>query len=93
MAYSYYIYYRVKPAQAEQCELRVLDLFSELKDSTAIAGRLLKKRSEPTLWMEVYENVRDDAKFELELAQTAERLELNQYLEEDSTRRVECFES
>ena len=93
MAYSYYIYYRVAPQHAKECEARVLDLFSTLKQSTAVGGRLLKKRSEPLLWMEVYDNVRDDAKFELELKQAATQLGLDQDLQEGSTRRAECFEA
>ena len=93
MAYSYYIYYRVAPQHSKECEARVLDLFSSLKQSTAVAGRLLKKRSEPLLWMEVYDNVKDDAKFELELEQAATQLDLAQYLQEGSTRRAECFEA
>ena len=92
MAYSYYIYYRVASNHAEACEAKVLELFSAIKQSTNVAGRLLKKRSEPLLWMEIYENVRDDAKFELELAQTATQLKLAECLEEGSTRRTECFE-
>ena len=92
MAYSYYIYYRVAPTQAANCELRVLELFSALKQSTTIAGRLLKKRSEPLLWMEVYENVRDDAKFELALQQATAQLKLGECLQEGS-RRLECFEA
>jgi hypothetical protein len=93
MAYSYYIYYRVAPQHEKTCEARVLDLFSTLKQSTAIAGRLLRKRSEPLLWMEVYDNVRDDAKFELELTQATAQLGLTQYLQEGTNRRVECFEA
>jgi hypothetical protein len=93
MAYSYYIYYRVAPQHAKECEARVLDLFSALKQATAVGGRLLKKRSEPMLWMEVYDNVRDDAKFELELKQAEAQLELAQFLQEGSTRRAECFEA
>jgi hypothetical protein len=93
MAYSYFIYYRVAPERAQASETRVLELFSHVKESTGIAGRLLKKRSEPLLWMEVYENVRDDAKFELELEQAAVQLELASYLQEGSTRRLECFET
>ena len=93
MAYSYYIYYRVAPQHVKTCEARVLDLFSSLKQSTSVAGRLLKKRSEPLLWMEVYDNVRDDAKFELELEQAAAQLDLAQYLQEGSTRKAECFEA
>ena len=93
MAYSYYIYYKVAPQHAQACEARVLDLFSALKQSTSIAGRLFKKRSEPLLWMEVYDGVRDDAKFELELAQASTQLALGECLQEGSARRVECFEA
>ena len=92
MAYSYYIYYRVAPDRAEPCEAKVLELFSAIKQATNVAGRLLKKRSEPLLWMEIYENVRDDAKFELELQQAATQLKLTECLQESTTRRIECFE-
>jgi Domain of unknown function (DUF4936) len=93
MAYSYYIYYRVGAAQAKACEARVLELFSALKQSTNLAGKLLKKRSDPLLWMEVFENVRDDAKFELELERATSELRIGECLEEGSTRRTECFEA
>ena len=93
MAYSYYIYYRVAPDRAQACEAHVLELFTALQQSTGIVGRLLKKRSEPLLWMEVYENVRDDAKFELELAQAVTQLKLEECFQEGSGRRVECFEA
>ena len=93
MAYSYFIYYRVAPEHAESCEVRVLQLFSVVKETTTVAGRLLKKRSEPLLWMEVYENVRDDAKFELELEQATAQLQLAECLQQGSARRIECFET
>ena len=93
MAYSYYIYYRVAADQAQGCESRVLELFSAIKQATNVTGRLLRKRSEPLLWMEVYENVRDDAKFELELEQASTQLKLTECLQEGSTRRAECFEA
>ena len=93
MAYSYYIYYRVTPEQAKSCESRVLELFTALKQATNVAGRLLRKRSEPLLWMEVYDNVRDDAKFELELEQATTQLKLSECVQEGSSRRIECFEA
>lgn len=93
MAYSYYIYYRVAPHHAEDCEARVLELFSTLRQATRVSGRLLKKRGEPLLWMEVYENVRDDAAFERELQQAATRLKFAQCLLAGSARRIECFEA
>ena len=93
MAYSYYIYYRVAPDQAEKCEPRVLELFTTIKQATNVGGRLLKKRSEPLLWMEVYENVRDDARFELELEQAVTQLKLQECLQQGTNRRIECFEA
>jgi hypothetical protein len=93
MAYSYFIYYRVSADRAQACEARVLDLFSTLKQATNVSGRLLRKRREPLLWMEIYENVRDDAKFELELEQATTQLKLNECLPEGETRHSECFEA
>jgi hypothetical protein len=92
MAYSYYIYYRVAPENAQKCEARALEVIAAVKDATSVSGRLLKKRSEPLLWMEVYDNVRDDAKFELELEQAVTRLKVAECLQEGG-RRIECFEA
>jgi len=93
MAYSYYVYYRVDRERAAECEQAVLELLNAMKQATGVRGRLLKKRAEPLLWMEVYENVRDDAKFESQLAEAVTRLRLNDCLQGDSSRRVECFET
>jgi hypothetical protein len=93
MAYSYYVYYRIDRERAAECEQTVLELLNTVKQATGVTGRLLKKRAEPLLWMEVYENVRDDAKFEAQLAEAVSRLKLEDYLQDDSSRRVECFET
>lgn len=93
MAYSYYVYYRVNRARSAEAEKTILELLGAVKQATGVSGRLLKKRSEPLLWMEVYEPVRDDAKFEAELAAAVSRLKLPDYLEPDTHRRVECFEN
>lgn len=93
MAYSYYVYYRIAPDRSAACEARVLELFAAVQQTTGVVARLLKKRSEPLLWMEVYENVRDDAKFELELAQAVTQLKVPECLQDGTERRIECFES
>jgi hypothetical protein len=93
MAYSYYVYYRINCDRGADAEKAVLQLLDALKQSTGVAGRLLKKRAEPALWMEVYENVRDDAQFESELAAAVTRLKLQEFLQADATRRIECFEN
>jgi hypothetical protein len=93
MPYSYYIYYRVDPAQAEAAGPRIQQLLDAVKNTTGIPGRLMKKRGEPDLWMEVYENVADAAKFEWELADAATRLKVQEFLPPGTPRHVECFEN
>ena len=92
MALSYYIYYRVQPEKAAACEPAVRAVLTSVRAATGAAGRLMKKRGEPNLWMEVYEGVTDDAKFEWELAETAGRLKIHEFLISGSSRHIECFE-
>ena len=93
MAFSFYIYYRVDPERAEACEPLIGALFAAVRGATGIQGRLLRKRGEPNLWMEVYEGIPDDAKFEWELAEIAGGLGIQDFLQSGTTRHVECFES
>jgi hypothetical protein len=92
MPCSYYIYYRVDPAQAAASESRIRELLEGLRKATGIGGRLMKKRDEPNLWMEVYENVADQAKFEWELAEAVGRLKVQELLLPGTPRHIEIFE-
>lgn len=92
MAYSFYIYYRVDPPKAAACEPRIRELLAAVRTATGVQGRLMAKRGEPDLWMEVYEGVSDDAKFEWELAEIAGRLKIQDFLQDGTTRHVECFQ-
>lgn len=91
MAYSYYIYYRVDPDQADACEQKIKELLATVKDATGVAGRMLKKRGEPLLWMEIYENVSDAETFELVLAKAAVKSRVQAFLQDGSGRHTECF--
>ena len=91
MAFNFYIYYRVDPQKATACEPLVRQLLGAVREATGIQGRLLTKHGEPNLWMEVYEGVVDEAKFEWELAEIAGRLKLQDYLQPGTTRHLECF--
>ena len=92
MAHSYYIYYRVQPEQAAACESAVQAVLSSVRAATGVAGRLMRKRGEANLWMEVYEGVTDDSKFEWELAEAAGRSGMQAFLLPGSGRHIECFE-
>ncbi len=91
MTFSYYIYYRIEPARATAAEQCVRALLFAVQQETGIAGRLLKKRGEPNLWMEIYENVADEGRFEWELAEATNRLNAMELLQSGS-RHLECFE-
>ena len=91
VAFSFYIYYRVDPAKAAVCELRIRELLASVRKATGISGQLMKKRDESNLWMEVYENVADEAKFEWELAEAAGRLKVQEFLLPGAQRYLECF--
>jgi len=93
MPCSYYIYYRVDPARAGASELRICDLLEGVRKATGVSGRLMKKRGEPNLWMEVYENVADEAKFEWELATAVDHLKIQELLVPGTPRHIECFET
>lgn len=92
MTLSYYIYYRVQPEKAAACERAVQAVLSSIHTATGISGRRMKKHGEANLWMEVYEGITDEAKFEWELADAAGRLKLQEFLLAGTGRHIECFE-
>lgn len=89
MSFSYYVYYRVSdPRQANP----VLTRLFELMDTRAgVRGRLLVRRDQPDLWMEIYEGVDQPAQFEQTLAQCVGELQFTGLLLPEGTRKLECF--
>jgi len=91
-ALSYYIYYRVDAAAAAAGAAAARGLIEAVRVATGVTGRLLRKRGEPLLWMEVYEGVTDAASFERALAQAVASADLQRCLQPGSARHVECFD-
>ena len=87
---AYYVYYRVR-ADATGARERVRAMQAELAATLEVSVRLLVKRGEPELWMEVYEDVADSGDFEQALAAAVERHQLREVLRPDNVRHVECF--
>ena len=90
MALSYFVYYRVTRPQLAGIAVRGMQ--SELLARSGVSGRLLSKRDEPGLWMEVYEGVKHAPAFEAELDRLVAALKLEDFLESGSRRHTECFE-
>lgn len=91
MNWSYYIYYRVDAAKSGSCAVAVEYVLDAVHRKTGVRGRVLKKRNEPLLWMEIYEHVGDEAKFEWELAEAVAGSGISALLQPGSGRHTECF--
>jgi hypothetical protein len=80
---NYYVYYRVAAERVDVVSASVQALFETIETETGIRGRWMRRRDEPSTYMEVYEGVADDRAFEALLEREAAGLGLE--------RRVECF--
>ena len=91
MTVSCYVDYRIQPQREAQARERVHALLSHMLQRWGIAGRLLCKRGEANLWMEVYDAVEDYAAFEAALGQAGAATHIDEVLIPGSVRKVECF--
>lgn len=89
--FAYYVYYRVAAGVDASAHSRVRAAQAEVTAAVGISARLLTKRDEPDLWMEVYEGVTDADGFEGMLAAAVERHALAQLLRPGTARKTECF--
>jgi len=80
---NYYVYYRVEPARLVTLRTDIDVLLGRIQKESGIRGRWLRRRDDPATYMEVYEGVTDDGKFEDLLEREAAALGLE--------RRVERF--
>jgi hypothetical protein len=85
---NFYVWYRVERDDSDT-ETAVRSMMARVGCRTGIRGKLMKKRDEPLLWMEIYENVPDSSSFERILAEKADEFDVGMFI--DGTRRVECF--
>jgi hypothetical protein len=87
-----FVYYRVREEAAAEAALRVDALFAALAARGMPRGRLMRRRDEPLLWMEVYDPVDDPGLFARCLEAAAADLGFAALLVPGGARKVECFE-
>jgi len=92
MALSYYVYYRIAPGQRALAHERASALLEFVARVTGVHGRLLVRRGEPDLFMEVYEPVAVAEPFGVLLERGARELAFDAILAPGATRKLECFE-
>jgi hypothetical protein len=78
---NYYVYYRVDAARLEMVRFSIQELFKVIERETGVRGRWMRRRDDPATYMEVYEGVADDRKFEALLEREAAKLKLERKIE------------
>jgi hypothetical protein len=78
---SYYVYYRVEAGRVPGLRIEVERLFGTLERATGVRGRWMRRRDRADTYMEVYEDVRDEAGFEALLARETANLGLERHME------------
>ena len=66
---NYYVYYKLSEAQVRSLSSSVEKLFEKVRRETGVQGRWMRRRDDPSTYMEVYEGVTDEARFEALLEQ------------------------
>ena len=80
---NYYVYYKVSPERVAALRPMIDELFSIIEKQAGVRGRWMRRRDDPSTYMEVYEGVADERAFEALLEREGAKLGLE--------RRVERF--
>ena len=78
---NYYVYYKLEPGRVEAARDLVNELFQIAKERFGVHGRWMRRRDDPTTYMEVYEGVKDEAAFEAVMEAEGPRVAPNRRLE------------
>ena len=78
---SYYVYYRVDADRLPALRKEIERVFAAIEHTCGVRGRWMRRRDEATTYMEVYEDVADEAAFEALLARETAALGLERHVE------------
>jgi len=78
---NYYVYYKVAPERVPEVRSLVQFLFAEIERQCGVHGRWMRRRDDPSTYMEVYEGVQDEAAFEALLEREGAKLGVPRKLE------------
>jgi len=78
---NYYVYYKVAPERVAEVRSLVQSLFAEIERQCGVQGRWMRRRDDPSTYMEVYEGVHDEAAFEALLEREGAKLGVPRHAE------------
>jgi hypothetical protein len=71
---NYYVYYKIAPERLGEFRGVIKSLFEIIEKHTGVRGRWMHRRDDPTTYMEVYEEVKDERGFEALLEREGAKL-------------------
>jgi hypothetical protein len=77
----YYVYYKVAPEELSRVREAVGALLEAMEKRCGVRGRWMRRRDDPSTYMEVYEGVQDEAAFEAALEREAAGLGVARHVE------------
>jgi hypothetical protein len=78
---NYYVYYKLAPEHVGEFRPRIQFLFDLMQERCGVRGRWMRRRDDPSTYMEVYESVQDEAAFEALLEREGAKLGVARKLE------------
>ena len=78
---NYYVYYKVPSDRTAALRALVSDLFTKIENQTGVRGMWMRRRDDPSTYMEVYEGVKDASAFEALLEREGAKLGVPRKLE------------
>ena len=78
---NYYVYYKVSAERVSQAREAVEAFFSLVEEQFGVRGRWMRRRDDPTTYMEVYEGIQDERGFEALLEREGGKLGLARKVE------------
>lgn len=93
MTVSCFIYYRVLPDHVAEASDAARNMVEQIRLRTGIDGQLMTKVNEPLLWMEVYEDIGDEAAFLSTMRECVAQSNLCAWLQGERQRQTEIFQT
>jgi quinol monooxygenase YgiN len=78
---NYYVYYKLTPERVQEVRARIDALLQAVEKQCGVRGRLMHRRDDPSTYMEVYEDVQDEAAFEALLEREGAKLGVPRHVE------------
>jgi hypothetical protein len=78
---NYYVYYKVTPDRLIRLRAMVQALLDAVEKQCGIRGRWMHRRDDPSTYMEIYEDVKDEAAFEAVLEREGVKLGIKRHVE------------